>query len=269
MKTTGLPGQSTWLFNLFKRYCRGYLRRHFHSIRLARADWPMDPVGEPVIIAFNHPSWWDPLIAMALSGLMPGRTNYGPIDARALGKYRFFQKLGFFPVEQGTRKGAISFLRTSEAILKAPNTSLWIAAQGRFTDVRERPVQLRPGIGHLVHRLDRCVILPLAIEYTFWTERLPEALARFGSPIRVDGGGKNPPEEWVRLIEANLTATLDALAQDSQQRNADAFAVLLGGKAGVGGIYDLWRRFKAFVQGRQFVPEHGAPDSSQSLGEVL
>ena len=264
-----LPKQWPWLYRQFKRYCRGYLRRHFHTVRLAHANYPVDPEGEPVIVAFNHPSWWDPLIAITLSGLMPGRTNYGPIDAAALGKYGFFQKLGFFGVEQGTRRGALTFLRTSLAILEKPNTSLWIAAQGRFTDPRERPVRLRPGIGHLVTRMKGGVILPLAIEYPFWSERFPEALARFGTPIRIGDGRQRTADEWVELVEAELTASLDALAKDSLARNAEAFEILLGGKAGVGGVYDLWRRFKALLRGRRFVAEHGATEAPSTLGGTL
>ncbi len=45
----------------------------------------------------------DPLICLRLAAeLFPDRTHYGPIDAQALGRYRFFEKLGFFGVEAGT-----------------------------------------------------------------------------------------------------------------------------------------------------------------------
>jgi hypothetical protein len=34
--------------------------------------------------------------------------------------------------------------------------------------------------------------------------------------------------------------------------------VLLGGSAGVGGVYDVWRRLKAAIQGRKFHADHQA-----------
>ena len=171
-----------------------------------------------MVVVFNHPSWWDPLVALALCELLPNRGHYGPIDATALGKYRFFEKLGFYGVEQGTRQGALTFLRTSLGLLAQPNNTLWITAQGRFTDPRERPLQLRQGVGHLVRRLQGGVILPLALEYPFWEERYPEALARFGAPIAIGDGGQRSVEEWMRIIGAGLTDTQDALARSALAR---------------------------------------------------
>jgi hypothetical protein len=101
-------------------------------------------------------------------------------------------------------------------------------------------------------------------------ERYPEALARFGDPISIGDGSRHSVEEWLGRIESALTGTMDALAQDSVRRNAQAFQTLLGGSAGVGGIYDLWRRLKAWLAGKRFVPEHGTPQSQPALpGGVL
>ena len=47
--------------------------------------------------------------------------------------------LGVFGVEPKTMRGAREFLRTSRSILARPRTALWITAQGRFADARERP----------------------------------------------------------------------------------------------------------------------------------
>ena len=57
--------------------------------------------------------------------------------------------LGFFGVDPSTLRGAAEFLRTGEAILSAPQRALWVTAQGEFTDVRTRPLQLKTGVGHL------------------------------------------------------------------------------------------------------------------------
>ena len=54
---------------------------------------------------------------------------------------------------------------------------------------------------------------------------------------------------WQAALEAGLTGTMDALAAESATRNKAAFATLFGGTAGVGGIYDVWRR--ARVGGRR------------------
>lgn len=258
---SGSPTVSPLLLSMFGRYCEGYLGRHFHAVRLSKGQRP-DPVAirdKPLIVYFNHPSWWDPLLCLQLAArLFPDRTHYGPIDASALGKYKFFEKLGFFGVEPGTARGARRFLSVSQEILSRPATALWIAAQGRFTDPRERPVRLRSGIGHLASKVPKAVLLPLAFEYPFWEERSPEALARFGEEV-ASGDADLDPADWTPILEERLGSALDLLADEALARDTSRFEVMLGGGggAGVGGVYDTWRRLKARFKGERFRPEHG------------
>lgn len=251
-----LPRRSPWLVRLFTRYARRYLARNFHAVRLAGGRPAGLPEG-PLVVVLNHPSWWDPLLGVILAELFPGRTHYAPIEAAALGRYRFFRKLGFFGVEPGTTRGAIEFLRNATTLLREPDAVLWVTAQGRFADPRERPLGLRAGIGHLAHRLEGGTVLPLALEYPFWEERYPEALARFGQPIPIGHGRDRSVSEWMTTIESGLTAALDALAQDALSRDPDRFETLIGGSAGVGGVYDLWRRLRALLGGKRFRAAHG------------
>jgi hypothetical protein len=105
--------------------------------------------------------------------------------------------------------------------------------------------------------VERATFLPLALEYPFWEERFPEALARFGAPLSVPLADPDPGIALACFAD-HLAAAQDALAADARRRNRDAFEVLIGGAAGVGGFYDLWRRVKAFFRGERFRAEHGA-----------
>ncbi len=176
-----------------------------------------------------------------------------------MSKYRFFEKLGFFGVEAGTARGARRFLSASQEILSRPDTALWIAAEGRFTDPRERPVRLRSGVGHLASRIRDAVLLPLALEYPFWEERSGEALARFGEEIPT-GDADLDAADWTPILEEGLESALDALAVEALARDTARFEVLVGGSSGVGGVYDAWRRLKARFQGERFQPGHGEED---------
>jgi 1-acyl-sn-glycerol-3-phosphate acyltransferase len=202
-----------------------YLPRHFTAVRLSRSgDAPRLPDG-PVAVVLNHPSWWDPLICMVLSGLFAGRRHYAPIDAAALERYRFFSRLGFFGVERDRYRGARDFLRIGRAILGQPDSVLWVTAQGRFADARDRPVRLAPGVGHLLKGMTCGVVVPLAIELAFWDERLPEALAYFGEPLAVERNVSS--SEWTARLERALQAAQDALAAQVARRDPAAFRVLL------------------------------------------
>ena len=254
-----LARRSGTMFRLFGFYLHWYFWRRFHAVRISRTGLPRAAPGRPVIIYSNHPSWWDPALYILLcTRLFPGRAGFGPMDAAALGKYGVLERMGVFGIELDTPRGATRFLTTSQRVLSDPASTLWITAEGHFTDFRLRPVRLRPGLAHLARRIPGAVILPLAIEYSFWNESRPEALARFGDPIET--GRERTTAEWTSHLEAELTRTMDALAAESAQRNPALFQALVRGGTGVGGIYDWWRRLRAWSAGRRFDPSHEGPE---------
>src|SRR5207244_3072941 len=118
----------------------------------------------------------------------------------------------------------------------------------RFTDVRERPVNLRSGVGHLAARFNNGFIVPIALEYAFWNERTPEALVRFGEPLAIERHRGLNGKQWMKLIEVALTETLDGLNAEAMSRDPAKFTTLLDGRTGVGGMYDRWRRFTAWIR---------------------
>ena len=269
-----LKRYSPRLVRWFARWLRGYFRRNFDGVRMARAGAPPEETADPLIVYTNHPSWWDPIHFLLLARtVMPGRRMFGPFDADALSKYPLFRRLGGFGVERSTRRGAVEFLRTSRAILASPDSSLWITAQGEFSDPRSRPVVLQPGLAHLVRELDRGVVVPLAVEYPFWNERHPVALSFFGRSMRAADVGADSVEEVNDLLARRLAETMDALGQEAAPSGV-VFPVgseVLGdlvdpvgeqgdlylGRTGVGGVYDSVRRFKAWIRGRRFDSAHG------------
>ncbi len=246
-----------WFFNGFRdHYLPRKLRKHFSAVRLAKGGAAIPPTG-PLVVAMNHPGWWDPLVACELSRRFPpGTEHFGAIDRDALAVYPFFGKLGLIGVDAGGVRGAAGFLRAATTLLEKPHRAFWITAQGEFADVRRRPLVLRPGVGHLAARLPAGFVLPVALEYVFWDESRPEALVRVGDPLPV-GGGPNS-RAWTARVEAALTATLDALSADAVTRDPARFETLVGGRTGVGGAYDLVRRAKALATGRRFVAGHAA-----------
>lgn len=255
-----LPSISPLLLRWFTWYCRGYLRRHFHSLRVSHAGQPPDTRGLPLVIYTNHASWWDPLVGLVIKDtFFAERALFTPIDAAMLARYRMFAKLGFFGVEQHNRRGAVQFLRTSEAVLQSPHHVLGVTPQSRFADVRERPVRFQAGLGHLATRVERAVFLPMATEFVFWEERLPEILVRFGEPVEVrrEHASAFTHGYWTDLFEQKIEATQDALSIEAQRRNPSEFKTLLLGGAGQGGVYDLWRALKARLRGESFTREHG------------
>ena len=256
-----LPFMSRPLLRLFTWYSRRYIRKHFHTIRVSRAGVPHTSAGWPLVVYSNHASWWDPLLGLILrEEFFPNRDTFSPMESTMLRRYGFFRKLGFFGVEQKTRRGAVQFLRIAQAVLHSPNNILAITPQARFADVRERPIRFASGLGHLASRVPKAHFTPLAIEYVFWEERLPEVLVRFGPPIQICANTVGPTNaaDWTRLFEKALQDNQEALSAEAQHRCSDDFVILLRGGAGQGGMYDFWRWLKAKYRGQTFEKEHAS-----------
>jgi 1-acyl-sn-glycerol-3-phosphate acyltransferase len=230
----------------FLGYIERALRGNFHAVRMAQGGHaPLVSHNTPLVVYLNHASWWDPLVMMWLGArCYPGRPQFGPIDAAQLERYGFFKYLGVFGVEKGTVSGARTFLRTSRALLTQPGAMLWLTPQGRFADVRERPVNFATGLAHLAVREPDAMFVPLAIEYGFGQERYPEVILRFGPAISGRSLGANSAEVQASL-EVGLESIQDALAAAACNREGTLFETLLQGRGGVSVPYDLWRRFKA------------------------
>ncbi len=258
-----LPTRWPWFIRGFNRHVRRYVRKHFHAVRLANASAPIPDDDAPLLVALNHPGWWDPMLGAILTDLFPRHAHYAAIDALMLKKYWAFNKLGFFGVDQTSLRGGAQFLRTGLDILSEDKRAVWVTAQGGFADVRTRPLNLKGGVGHLAAKLTRGWVLPVALEYTFWTESKPEALVRVGEPLpmvsRETTASTHGSKDWTQRIEVALTAALDGLNADAISRDPARFTTILGGTAGVGGVYDAVRRGVAFATGQKFDPSHMAP----------
>jgi 1-acyl-sn-glycerol-3-phosphate acyltransferase len=255
-----LPKNQAWLVNGFVRFARRMMRKQFHA--LAVHDLYVKelrlPPETPLIVFGNHPGWWDPIMAGLLRAeCFPDRLLYAPIDAQALQQYKILSQMGFYGLELNSRNGASEFLATSRAILATPNTSIWLTPEGRFTDVRDRTTELMPGLAHLASSTPHLVAIPLAIEYCFWEERLPEALAMFGRPLIVDQETPTSKIEWNNRLKLRLRETQDELAERSIHRKTEEFRILLTAHGASWSWFNGFRRLGALLRGQKFRAEHG------------
>ena len=240
-RKAGFRKPSRRLLALFDVYLQWYIGRHFHGLRLAHGS-RFPAASRPLIVCLNHASWWDPLTAIVLSRhWLPRADHYAPMEEAALAHYGFMRKLGLFPIESGTPRGAVQFLRAARDILAEPDSVLWITPEGRFTDVRARPVSLRPGLAALISRLGACTVVPLAIEYIFWDERLPEILVSCGEPVVNADGSAHPAAEWNILLASAMTVAQDELGALAALRDPSRFETVISGAAGMGNLYGRWK----------------------------
>ena len=253
-----LPRVSIFTLRFFRRIARSYFRRHFRAVQVHGSE-ALANVSGPLIVYGNHVSWWDPLLCVLIAHtLLPDRRHYAPMDSVPLKRYPILRKIGIFPVELASGRGAVQFLRTAQAVL-ASGAVLWITPQGRFADVRERPLAFKAGLASLVHKVPGVQLVPMAAEYPFWNERLPEALVRVGDVFRVDAS--EDMETTKRMLESALEKEMDKLQALSMARDPLQFQTLLEGKRGTGGFYAFGKRLRALVTGKGFQEDHSARDA--------
>lgn len=272
-RDVALPRSDRWLMRGFEDcFLPGYLRRHFHVVavhRQALTEGVFDPEAAVVVYA-NHASWWDPMVALYVRRqLWKEHRFYAPIDAEMLARYRIFSRMGFYGVSTGSHRGAAEFLKRSAAIVQHPRTSIWLTPEGRFCDVRDTERPLMPGLSHLAALVEatelagpgrsRCVwLVPAAIEYAFWEERLPECLCWFGQPLRAAWGERTADRaEWDAQLTAGLRSAQQQLAAASIARDASQFEVLLSGHSGTRSFYDIPRRLLSRLRRKPIQLQHG------------
>ncbi len=243
----------------FRRYVRRFVNQNFNAVRVAGREHVQPIPPGPIVCFINHPGWWDPMTGVLITDLLfPGKRFFAPIDAVALSRYPILNRLGFYPVSQASAASAKQFLQHSRALLNAPDTMLWLTPTGRFSDVR-RTDSFMSGLSSLVDRNYTGTLLAMAIEYTFWNERYPELLVEFAPPIDCSALPTDRAER-THFLEACLTRSQSSLAQRAIARDPAGFSTLSFGNAGIGGLYDAWRRLSVWVRGKPFHARHTESD---------
>ncbi|WP_245259100.1 lysophospholipid acyltransferase family protein [Salinarimonas rosea] len=243
----------------FTFYFKRYFKKHMNALWIP--PWGVPGfAGEaaPLVLYTNHPAWWDAATyILAGDTFFPDRQSYAPIDAEMLQAYGFMKRIGAYGIDLESPKGAADFLAASADILTRDDAAIWLAAQGRFMDVRTRPIGLRPGVARLAEIAPHALFVPLAMEYQFWEQRGAEAFLAFGEPERGADLLALDREARRTHLEERLTGVLDRLSADVATRDPARFETVLSGAAGVGGVYGAWKRALAAMKGERYEAAHG------------
>ena len=237
---------SGWRSRFFTKYAALYLGRHFGGVYLRRGTCPSVVPGRHgcrrVVVVMNHPSWWDPLVAMVLKREWFGDVPvFGGMAAEELDRYPFFKRLGLFPVRKGAA-GARDWKEAMLAVAGCERAVLWTTPQGRFVDVRERGVPLMPGVAMTGELQQGCVYLPVAVEYASGRARLPDVYASVGEAVEAESMRGLARVEVADRLRRALEAEQDALAKAVCAGDPLQWEAVRTGKQGLGSVYGWWRR---------------------------
>jgi 1-acyl-sn-glycerol-3-phosphate acyltransferase len=248
--------RSPLIMRFFDGYVRRYLGRRFHRVRGWGGPGEVAlPDGLPLLFAMTHASWWDVLVGYHLARTFVSLPSYAPMDEPQLRRYRILSRLGVYSVDRSSARGARAFLRYSERLLAAP-AAIWLTPQGEIVSNWHRPIRFQAGVAHLVRRVPRVAVIPVAIHYEFLEEPRPEIFVKFGPP-RFFERETAPVTVLTRRLEDDLDRELSAVQLAVLDRAVDPFSVLLAGATSTSFVYDRVRALRARVTGRPDPARHG------------
>lgn len=185
---------------------RGWLRFHVEGRdRL--------PAG-PAIYAFNHLSWADPFVLMAVLPFRPRLSFFGPKeeDMRSSGRNRVMAWTGAsIPYKPG-KNDLLDVTRRVSAVLDRGGV-LAIAAEGRIGAIEARILPLNEGPAYFALR-SGVPLVPVAINGTSWLPFGVRVRVRIGAPIPVSG---RPDRAAVAALTAVLETRLAELVADAEE----------------------------------------------------
>ncbi len=227
----------------FGWYAERLFRGRFHAVRLApgSADVLREVAAHagPALVALNHVSWWDPMVAVLLwRKFFPQRSNLSPMEATQLRRFGFMRRLGIFGIDPDNPDSLRAMgAHVSRRLAELPRPVVILTPQGKFVDAR-LPVEPRPGAAALLAAHTGMRAWSVALEYGFWCDAKPEVFVR---AVRVPTPEDARVTGWQRALRDAMQANQEALAALVSARQEASFQVLVGAKAArVHPVYDAW-----------------------------
>ncbi len=175
------PGAGGFAYHLVRLYLRCVVGAY---VRVTVEGERHVPRGTGYIVAFNHPSWLDPLF---IAGWWPDRSRlvhiFGPRERdMSVGiRNRLITWTGRGVPFQPGGADALDATRRSLAVLRAGGM-LAVAGEGRLSDHEGDPLPFEPGVGHFA-LLAKVPVVPLSIDGTRWVSFRSHVRLVIGRPI--------------------------------------------------------------------------------------
>ncbi len=171
--------------------------------------------GGPAIYCFNHLSWADPFLLMALLPMRPRLTFFGPKeeDMSVGGRNRLMTWTGATIPYRPGKDNLIEATRRVHAVI-ASGGVVAIAGEGRIQPFESALRPLNEGAAYFALR-EQVPLIPIAIHGTSWLAFGRRVRVEVGAPLAVDG---RPSRENVDALTGRAWSALHDLVRDEPER---------------------------------------------------
>ena len=216
------------------------LRRRFYSIRVKNAHhYDLRDKDVACIYYSQHSCWWDGMVAYYLCKyLFNDQINMMVED---LIKFPLLGKVGAFSIDKKTPKTTLRSMKYCADFLNKEKISLWLFPQGVIMPPNHRPLEFQKGVGFLAQRVKRVNLFPIAIQYVFLRQGLPEVLIDIGKPITVNGEDVDK-DKFTEFLENDFTKVLDNQLKEISNGEIEKYKILYKKWDGVGKHIEKWIR---------------------------
>ncbi|MBA2340785.1 MAG: 1-acyl-sn-glycerol-3-phosphate acyltransferase [Pyrinomonadaceae bacterium] len=221
--------KSRWFEKAFEIYNRNLLARRFRGLRVAGLHHLMkERACVPLVLYANHSSWWDGLVAFAISRYCK-LDAYAMMEERQLREYPFHRKIGAFSVVREKPREALRSIHYASELLRNTNRAVWIFPQGETQPNDARPLRLYTGAARIIERTGNLLAVPVAIRYEFLDDFKPEIFTRAGEPELIEGHRTHAKKLTVHF-QTSLTRTLDHIRSDVLASNLSDYKEIIASR---------------------------------------
>ncbi|MGD7009120.1 lysophospholipid acyltransferase family protein [Metabacillus sp. 84] len=192
-------GFSQYTKHLFKKHFRG-IYVHTDSELPAHALW-----------CANHCSWWDGLVLHYLNRAVLKQDFHVMMHEKGMREFPYFKHLGAFSVNRDHPRDIIQSVRYGGELLRR-GKSVAIFPQGDEKHLEQRPLAFLSGLTAMAEMSPETPILPIALYYSFGSEKKQELYIHVGSPLSYQSL-KGSRKEKTKTVEEVFTAQLDDLRE--------------------------------------------------------
>ena len=171
--------------------------------------------GRPAIYCFNHLSWADPFLLMAILPMRPRLTFFGPReeDMSVGGRNRIMTWTGATIPYRPGKTDLLEATRRVHAVIAAGGVG-GIAGEGRIQPSESTVGPLNEGAAYFALR-EGVPLVPIAIHGTSWLGFGRRVRVTIGTPLEVAG---RPTSDAVDALTARCHAALLELVRDEPNR---------------------------------------------------